>query len=110
MIYWTTKSINSSVRFYYELFNGKNKVMESKLLGGTFTVDVPTGCSIFPRELFPAIKSFAEYIYTDLREWSVHTSGGHFAAMEEPELLVKDIRNFRKKLEVSTRSKKKKDL
>lgn len=96
------------MRFYYELFNGPNKTMEQKLLGG-LTVSVPTACSIFPRELFPAIKSFAAYFYPDLRDWSVHKKGGHFAAMEEPELLVKDIQNFRRIME-GRRKQEKKEL
>lgn len=97
MIYWSTESITSSMRFYYELFRGKNSVMQELL--GNFSVKVPTAASVFPRELFPAIKSFAQYVYTDLRDWSVHEKGGHFAAMEEPALLVADLQRFRRIME-----------
>jgi microsomal epoxide hydrolase len=97
MIYWVTGSITSSMRFYYELFHGSNDLFQKLLTD--FTVDVPTAASVFPKEIFPAIESFAKYIYTDLRLWSVHEKGGHFAALEEPELLVNDLRSFKRIIE-----------
>jgi hypothetical protein len=68
-------------------------------------VKVPTACSVFPGEVLPAIESFASYAYSDIKLWSVHEKGGHFAAIEQPELLVQDIRNFRKILENRLQSK-----
>lgn len=96
MIYWVSATINSSMRFYYELLHSKNAVTLDDL---NLKVKIPTACSIFPGELLPAIESFASYHYKDIKLWSVHQVGGHFAAMEQPELLVQDIRNFRRILE-----------
>eukprot|EP01127_Copromyxa_protea_P019716 TRINITY_DN6462_c0_g1_i1.p1 TRINITY_DN6462_c0_g1~~TRINITY_DN6462_c0_g1_i1.p1 ORF type:complete len:468 (+),score=125.76 TRINITY_DN6462_c0_g1_i1:28-1431(+) len=74
MIYWTTNTFDSSVRFYYECINGKNKVAQE--LFGPHRVHVPTGVSVFPGELFPAIESFAKYIYTDIKLWNIHVPTG----------------------------------
>ncbi len=108
MIYWVTGSITSSMRFYYELFHGSNDMFQ-KLLSH-FTVEVPTAVSVFPKELFPAIESFARYIYSDLRLWSVHEKGGHFAALEEPQLLVDDLRSLKRIIEGRHQENEKKDF
>jgi hypothetical protein len=56
-------------------------------------VEVPTGCAIFPREIFRPPRRWAEALYRVVH-WSEHAEGGHFAAMEVPELLIEDIRTF----------------
>jgi pimeloyl-ACP methyl ester carboxylesterase len=57
-------------------------------------VEVPTGCALFPEELLAwPPRSYVERIY-NVTHWSEMPTGGHFAAMEEPELLVEDIRAF----------------
>ena len=56
-------------------------------------VEVPCGFSIFPAEIASAPRSWCER-GCNLQQWSVHDRGGHFAAMEEPELLANDIRDF----------------
>ena len=56
-------------------------------------VGVPTGVVIFPGDIVPAPREFAERFF-DLRRWTRMPRGGHFAAMEEPELLVEDLREF----------------
>jgi microsomal epoxide hydrolase len=58
-----------------------------------FRVEVPTGCAIFPREMIRPPRSWAEKLYNVAR-WTPMPAGGHFAAMEEPELLVEDVRAF----------------
>lgn len=91
MIYWTTQTINSSVRLYCE-------TMRSGRFGPAGgKVEVPTGCAIFPREIFRPPRRWVEAIY-DVRRWSVFESGGHFAALEEPEALVEDLRAFFREL------------
>lgn len=54
---------------------------------------VPTAVANFPKELFRVPKSWAASKF-NLKQWSKFTSGGHFAAMEEPEALAEDIRKF----------------
>ena len=58
------------------------------------TVDVPTGYVQFPKEILAPPRSVAERMYTDIRRWTVMSKGGHFAALEQPELLVREVREF----------------
>ena len=58
----------------------------------TDTVDVPVGCSIFPRELQRPSRRWAERRFTDIRYWSEPARGGHFAAFERPDLFVAEVR------------------
>ena len=86
MIYWVTGTINSSTRLYFEAIGSGR--------GGALPrVEVPTGCAIFPRELFQAPRVWAENSY-NVTHWSRFPAGGHFAAMEQPEALVGDVRSF----------------
>ena len=54
---------------------------------------VPTGVAVFPREIAPPIRRFAE-LSDNIVHWSEFDRGGHFAAMEVPDLLVGDVRAF----------------
>jgi hypothetical protein len=55
-------------------------------------VKIPVVVSAFPEELFQAPRSWAEKAYPNMIYYKKHTKGGHFAAWEQPELLVNDIR------------------
>ena len=80
-------SITSSTRLYCE-------TMRSGKFGGVTTrIEVPTAGAIFKKELYKAPRKWAEAAF-DLKHWSVFPSGGHFAALEEPKLLVDDVRDF----------------
>jgi microsomal epoxide hydrolase len=85
-IYWFTQTITSSTRIYYE--NSKNPVQNPITY-----IDVPTGASIFPAEIFITPRAWAEAAY-DIRHWTVMPQGGHFAALEEPQLYLNDLRDF----------------
>ena len=85
-IYWFTGTITSSTRIYYE---NRNTPPE-KPIG---YIDVPTGASIFPAEIYLIPKAWAEASY-DLRHWTIMPRGGHFAALEQPELYLNDLRDF----------------
>jgi len=85
-IYWFTQTITSSARIYYE--NSKTSV--AKPIG---YIDVPTGAAIYPAEIFITPKSWAEGSY-DLIHWTVMDEGGHFAALEQPESYLQDLRDF----------------
>lgn len=86
-IYWVTGTINASTRMYYE----------SMRSGGLAAIDgrveVPTAIAVFPAEMIRPPRAWCEALY-DLERWSVMPAGGHFAAMEQPELLLEDIRGF----------------
>jgi epoxide hydrolase len=84
-VYWFTGTANSSARLYYEFGHsgaGWGKVEPSTM---------PTGVAVFPREIMPSIRRFAERS-NNIVHWTDFDRGGHFAAMEEPDLLVGDIR------------------
>jgi hypothetical protein len=82
-LYWLTNTTVSSARLYWEsklaFFAPKN-------------VPVPTGVSAFAEELYQAPKSWTEKAYPKLVFYNKHEQGGHFAAWEQPELLVSDLR------------------
>ena len=85
--YWLTRSATSAARLYYETKKaGRFGPVESY-------VATPTGCAIFPRELFRPPRSWAERLF-HVTHWTEMKSGGHFAAMEEPAALVEDVRAF----------------
>ncbi len=88
-LYWFTNTATSSVRIYYE-FNETGG-----LAGEMPRVEVPTGVARFPKELagflFP--RSWCEQVY-NVTHWTEMPRGGHFAAMEQPELYVGDVRAF----------------
>ena len=86
MLYWLTGTAHSSARLYYE-----NRQSGNFAIGGH--VSVPTGAALFPREIIRPPRSWVEHHY-DLTHWTEMPRGGHFAAMEEPELFVDDVRAF----------------
>jgi pimeloyl-ACP methyl ester carboxylesterase len=87
MLYWVTGTAHSSARLYYE-------TQKSKRYGAAGErVEAPTGCAIFPKEIFRPPRRWAERDYNVTR-WTEMPRGGHFAALEEPELLVADVRDF----------------
>jgi epoxide hydrolase len=89
MIYWVTGCINSSIRLYYESRRRPLMLKQGE------KITVPAGFAAFPREIgmSGAPRSWAERAL-NLQRWTEMPRGGHFAAMEEPELLVDDIRAF----------------
>ena len=91
-IYWVTGSITSSMRLYYE-------TMKSGRFFGPPEegIKVPTAFAVFPGELTRLPRAWAAKEYNVVR-WTEMPSGGHFAAMEEPDLLVDDVRAFFREL------------
>ncbi len=85
-VYWVTRTINSSVRLYFESM-GTNRFPPFE------RCDVPTGCAIFPGELVKMPRSWADQLY-NVVHYERYDRGGHFAAMEEPDLYVADVRKF----------------
>jgi pimeloyl-ACP methyl ester carboxylesterase len=91
MLYWLPGTGASSARLYWESI---------RLVSGWFTegttdvVDVPTGCSVFPREVPRASRRWAERRFTDIRHWHELERGGHFAAFEQPALFIDELRAF----------------
>ncbi|MEM7408767.1 MAG: epoxide hydrolase family protein [Myxococcota bacterium] len=87
MVYWVTGTITSSTRLYYEVFKGGR----IGYLGNR--VEVPTGVARFPKEIFRFPRRWVEKHY-NVTHWTTMPEGGHFAAMEQPERFVEDLRKF----------------
>ena len=84
-IYWATRTIESSIRLYYE--SGKS----GPVVKYGDKVAVPTSFAFFPVEISYPPKEWIERFF-NLRRYTKMPSGGHFAATEEPDLLAQDIR------------------
>ncbi|XP_057704189.1 epoxide hydrolase 1 isoform X2 [Corythoichthys intestinalis] len=95
MIYWTTGSMVSSMRFYKENLKGNlDKRIDSRR-----RVSVPTGLAAFPGELIHSPKSWAQTKYHNIVSYTFMPRGGHFAAFEEPQLLASDVIQFVREVE-----------
>lgn len=84
MMYWLSKSAASSARLYWESF--KNPPQEE--------VDIPTGCSIFPKEIVRPSERWIRKRFTNLKYYNELEKGGHFAAFEQPEIFLQEIRTY----------------
>jgi pimeloyl-ACP methyl ester carboxylesterase len=84
MMYWATASAASSARMYWESF---------RFFEGFGRVELPTGIASFPKEVLRAPRSWCEPNY-NITHWTTMPRGGHFAAFEQPELFVEDVRKF----------------
>ena len=90
MVYIVTRTFNTASWIYY----GRREEGERLLSPEGKRVEVPTGCALFPAELLAwPPRSYAERLY-NVTQWTEMPRGGHFAAMEQPELLIQDIRKF----------------
>jgi len=90
-LYWVTETIHSSIRLYHE--NSQAPLIFSK----NDFVKVPVGIARFPlEEPFPP-RSYIERGY-NIQHWTDMAAGGHFAALEQPEMLAGDIRDFFRKI------------
>lgn len=83
-LYWLTGTAASSARLYWESFT--NRPLE--------TVTIPTGVTLFPREIVRLPRGWVQRRFTDLRSWREPDSGGHFASMEQPGVYVDELRRF----------------
>lgn len=83
-LYWVTGTATSAARIYYE-----NRVAAPT----TGRVTVPTACALFPKEISTPPRKWVEARYNLVR-WTEMPRGGHFAALEQPQLLVDDVRAF----------------
>jgi pimeloyl-ACP methyl ester carboxylesterase len=94
MIYWATGTIGSSFLPYYDFTNsGALTWMVEAFKQWTGSSDVPTAFALFPKDISQPPREWAERFF-NVQRWTRMPRGGHFAAMEEPGLLVDDIRAF----------------
>jgi pimeloyl-ACP methyl ester carboxylesterase len=83
---WLTNTAVSSGRLYWEAFENKFSFF------GVKGVSIPVAVSVFPDELYPAPRSWAERAYPKLIHYKKLDRGGHFAAWEQPQLLSEEVR------------------
>ena len=90
MIYLVTNSFNTASWIYYGRREEGGRIMNTE----GKRVEVPTACALLPKEFLSwPPKSYVDRLY-NVVSWNRFNTGGHFAAMEEPKLLVKDIISF----------------
>ena len=89
-LYWFTATAASSARLYWHSFRN---------FAGT-PVDVPTGCSLFPQEIFRLSRRWAARRYPNIVHWGEPDRGGHFAAWEQPDIFVSEVRAALAKMEL----------
>jgi epoxide hydrolase len=92
MLYWLTASGASSARLYWESFRKFP----------TDPVTIPAGCSIFPKEIIRSSRRWAQKRYRNLAYFNELAKGGHFAAFEQPETFVREVRACFQQIRQST--------
>ncbi len=88
-LYWFTNAAASSARIYWE-----NK--DASFSGGK--LDLPVAATVFPRDIYRAPKCWAEQTYSNLIYRNEAKDGGHFAAFEQPDIFVEEMRSAFRKL------------
>ena len=86
-LYWVTQTINASTRLYYETQQHPWELKQGE------RIPVPTGMAVFPKEISRPPREWGERSF-NVQRWTEMPRGGHFAALEEPERLVEEIRAF----------------
>ena len=84
MLYWLPANGASSARIYWESFNAG---------GGDIQLGLPVGVSMFPKEIFRTSRRRAEKRMSNIIHWNEMDRGGHFAAWEQPDLFVSEVRD-----------------
>ena len=90
MIYWLNSTGASSARLYWESFNSF-KVKE---------ITTPAGITMFPKEIFQASRRWTEKTFQQIVYWNHATKGGHFAALEQPEIFVDELRSCFRQMDI----------
>ncbi|GII64829.1 microsomal epoxide hydrolase [Sphaerisporangium krabiense] len=85
MLYWLTNTAASSARLYKD---------SAATFGLPETLTVPFGVAVFPGDVAPPIRRFAVRTNPNITSWTEFDTGGHFAALEVPDLFTEDVRRF----------------
>ncbi|MBP6996616.1 MAG: alpha/beta fold hydrolase [Phycicoccus sp.] len=84
MFYWATGSATSSARLYWESFGPPSDL----------SITVPAGFAVYPEEIVPPVRSWVDNVFSHVVHWREYPRGGHFAALEVPQVYVEDVREF----------------
>jgi microsomal epoxide hydrolase len=90
-LYWLTASGGSSAQFYFE--GAQGMAMAASGVAPP-PIHVPVAVAVFPHDIFLPIRRFAERDIKTIAQWTEFDGGGHFAAMERPAELIRDLRTF----------------
>ncbi|GAA3233983.1 epoxide hydrolase family protein [Dactylosporangium siamense] len=93
MLYWLPGAIGSSAQMYYEV-----ERLQRAADGPPPAVTVPIGVAVFPCDCFLPVRKLAERAYPSITRWDEHDRGGHFPALEVPELYVRSVVDFARTL------------
>ncbi|MGC4879170.1 epoxide hydrolase family protein [Micromonospora sp. DT43] len=92
-IYWFTGTAGSSAQFYYEIAEN----LPINVSTGRYpAIKAPLGVAVFPHAPFVPIRRFADRDFPSIVHWNEFDRGGNFAALEEPDLFIEDVRAFRR--------------
>ena len=94
MLYWATETIGSSFQPYHDVVRASaTRWIKEEIKGWIGSEKTPAGFALFPRDIIAPPREWAERFF-NVQRWTELERGGHFAALEEPELLAEDIRSF----------------
>lgn len=107
MIYWLTGTAGSSGQLYYEITAAQRRANDDptgEMLAGyrEAPLQVPLGVAVFPHDCVVPVRRLADRDFSTITHWSEFDRGGHFPALEEPNLFVGDLRAFFRSLKTST--------
>ncbi|MDG4766932.1 epoxide hydrolase [Solwaraspora sp. WMMD406] len=91
-IYWFTATAGTAAQLYFET---ADLLPLAASPPAPPPVAVPLGVAVFPADPARPIRSWAEQMFPTIAQWTEHDRGGHFPAVEEPDLVVADLRRFR---------------
>ena len=94
MLYWTTGTITSSMRLYFEFASSIQSGHDDKLLHGPLAASVPVAIINYRNELLYTPRTIARAKYPNIKLWLYHDAGGHFASIEKPREYHRDIEKF----------------
>jgi microsomal epoxide hydrolase len=95
-LYWLTATAGSSAQFYRESSYGDAAFAQT--WGGPWPLTMPAAVAVFPGDATKPIRSWGEQVIPTITRWTEFEKGGHFAAMEQPELFVGDVQAFARSL------------
>ncbi|MDA3644807.1 epoxide hydrolase [Saccharopolyspora indica] len=93
MLYWLTNTAGSAARSFVETPDNSGKAAEEGVIEQLTDGTVPHGVAVFPKDVLAPVRPFAERINNIVR-WTEYDRGGTFPAMEQPDLYVRDVREF----------------
>ena len=91
MLYWLPGTGASAARLYWQSIRQVNQWISGQ---ASDTIDIPAGCSVFPKELQRPSRRWAARRFTNIAYWNEPARGGHFAAFEQPEQFTREVRSF----------------